>query len=228
MNDKKSDSPVPTKSKMSVVLLNLAGTVLIIVAAFFYWRDIKNNKEQVKAANVVRLYASTPIMAMGLMLDSTGSASNAYMFCSADITTNILANLVKAEPTKFPRGLVEGDEYQIFMMYTNRTSALLRAVRLYNDPENLYVGVRQPISFDDNKSPTAWSYTPPALVVGLGTLFNALAETNVPLLRAGAPQIEAAMTNQVGIASPQTEIPAAMDSSSIGDWMNSTNTPATD
>lgn len=228
MNEEKSATPVPTKSKRHVALVNIAGVLLIIGAAFLYWRDIKNNKEQDKAAKIVQMYASNPIMAMGLMLDGGGSASNAYMLCSVDITTNILAGLIKAEPTKFPRGLVEGDEYQIFMMYTNRAKAFLRAVRLYNDPENLYVGVRQPVKFDDDKQPTAWSYTSPALVIGLGTLFNALAETNVPLLRAGAPQIEAAMTNQFGTANQRAETPTTNDVPSVSDWMNSTNTPATE
>ncbi len=228
MNNKISDVAVPTKSKLHVIILNIAGILLIVGAAFLYWRDIKNNKEQVKAANIVRMYASNPIVAMGLMLDSDGAASNAYLFCSAEITTNILANLVKAEPTDFPRGLVEGDEYQIFMMYTNRASALLRAVRLYNDPKNLYVGVRQPVKFDADNKPTLWSYTPPALVIGLGTLFNTLAETNVPLLRANAPKIEAAMTNRVSAAKQQTDAVADIATAAINEWMNSTNNPASD
>lgn len=226
MNEMNSDTPVRPKSKWRIGLLNLAGIVLIVGAALLYWRDIKQNKEHVKAANIVRLCASTPLMAMGLMLDSTGPASNAYMFCSADIASNIVDHLLKAEPTPFPRGLVEGDEYQIFMMYTNRTSTLIRAVRLYNDPENLYVGIRQPVKFNADNKPTAWSYTPPALVVGLGTLFYNLAETNVPLLRAQAPKIEAAITNGLTNAVPKTATPTDPADPSINEWMNATNSPA--
>ncbi len=228
MNESNPDTPVRSNSKKRIGLLNLAGIILIVGSAFLYWRDIKQNKEQVKAANIVRLCASNPIMAMGLMLDSTGPASNAYMFCSAEIATNIIANLMKAEPTPFPRGLVEGDEYQIFMMYTNRASAILRAVRLYNDPSNLYVGIRQPVKFNDKNIPTAWSYTPPALIVGLGALFNELAETNIPLLRAQAPRIEAAITNRL-IQGAQNGVTSADPAdTSISEWMSPTNAPAAD
>ena len=231
MNEKNSDTPVPAKLKLNVVLLNCAGIVLIIVAAFFYWNDIKSNKAQVNAANVVRMCASNPIMAMGLMLDSEGSASNAYMICSVDIATNILANLVKAEPTDFPRSRVDGDTYEIFMMYTNRTSVVMQAARLYKDPSNLYVRVRQPARLDADNKPIDLSYTPPALVIGLGTLFNTLAETNIPLLRARVakmPPIEAAMTNQYGTVNQRPEESTPIDAASVSEWMNSTNTPAAD
>ena len=226
MEEKKSDPQIRSKSKLRAGLLNLSGIVLIAGAAILYWRDIKHNKEEVKAANIVRMCASNPLMAMGLMLDSTGSASNAYMFCSADITTNILANLMKAEPTAFPRGLVQGDEYQIFMMYTNRTTALIRAVRLYNDPSNLYVGVRQPVKFNSDNKATAWGNTLPALVPGLGTLFDTLAKTNIPILRAQAPKIEAALTNRVINAAEATQASADNTDTTVSDWMNLTNTPA--
>ncbi len=229
MNEINSDTPVRPKSKRKFGLLDLAGIILIVAAACLYiWRDIKQNKEQVKAANIVRDFANNPIMAMGLMLDSTGPASNAYMFCSAEIATNIIANLMKAEPTPFPCGLVEGDEYQIFMMYTNRASAILRAVRLYNDPANLYVGVRQPVKFNDKNIPTAWSYTPPALIVGLGTLFYELAETNIPLLRAQAPRFEAAITNRLIQAAQKGTTPADPADTSVSEWMSPTNAPAAD
>lgn len=178
---------------MKLRILNIIGIILIIVAAWLYWRDIKSGREQIKAANIVRMCASTPLSVMGLMLDSTGPASNAYMACSTDVTTNIIANLLRAEPTAFPSGIVEGDEYQIFLLYTNRASAYLRAVRLYNDPSNLYVGVRQPVKFNEDNKPIGWGYTPPALVLGLGTLFNDLSESNLTVLRAQAPKVEAAI-----------------------------------
>lgn len=181
------------KSKMKLRMLNIIGITLVFLAAWLYWHDIKSGREQIKAANIVRLYASTPITAMGLLLDSTGPASNAYMACSTDIATNIIANLLRAEPTAFPSGKVEGDEYQIFLLYTNRASAYIRAVRLDNDPSNLYVGVRQPLKFSEDNEPVSWGYTPPALILGLGTLFNDLAEINVPILRDQAPKVEEAM-----------------------------------
>lgn len=188
---------------MNKNLLNIIGIILIFGAAWLYWRDIKRGREELKAANVVRMCAATPVSAMGLLLDSTGPASNAYMACSTDIATNIIANLLRAEPTAFPTGKVEGDEYQIFLLYTNRASAYLRAVRLYNDPSNLYVGVRQPVKFNEENKPVAWGYTPPAIVLGLGTLFNDLAEVNIPILRDQAPKLEEAIRS--GKIAPPTQ-----------------------
>ena len=212
--------------KIKSVILNLLGLILVVGAAVLYWRDIKMNKEQANAANVVRFCASSPMMAMGLMLDSTGSARNVFMGCPPPVVSNIVSMLMKAEPTSFPKGTVEGDEYQIFMMFTNRTQALMRAVRLYDDPENLYVGIRQPLEFDENKKPIAWGFSPPALVVGLGTVFQALASNNIPVLREQAPKLEAAMTNftQQALAAG-TNQPVKSDSP-LNAWMNSTNAPA--
>ena len=212
--------------KIQSVILNILGLILVVGAAFLYWRDIKKNKEQANAANVVRLCASSPLMAMGLMLDATGSARNVFMGCPPAVVSNIVSMLMKAEPTDFPKGTVEGDEYQIFMMFTNRTQALMRAVRLYEDPENLYVGIRQPLEFDENKKPVSWGFSPPALVVGLGTVFQTLASNNIPVLREQAPKLEAAMTNFTHQAATGGTNQSGAATSPIGTWMNSTNAPA--
>ncbi len=204
---------------MKLRLFHLAGLTLIILAALLYWRDIKRGRERIQAANIVRFCASTPITAMGLILDFDGPASNAYMYCTTDIATNIIAGLLKAEPTDFPSGTVEGDEYQIFLLYTNRASAYIRAVRLYNDPSNLYVGVRQPVKFNADNQPTAWAYTPPAVVMGMGTYFHKLAEANVPLLRAEAPKVEAAIRS--GQLKPPTgREDADATPATLRDWMD--------
>lgn len=222
----------PTKGKLQKRILNLAGVLLLVAAAVLYWHDMKQNKEQANAAHIVRLCASTPLAAMGLMLDSTGTARNAYMLCPPDMATNIVAMLMKAEPTHFPSGLVEGDEYQIFMMFTNRTHALMRAVRLYDDPENLYVGIQQPVKFDADKKPIAWAYTAPAVVLNLGTLFEKIAEENVPKLRERAPKFDAAMTNIINKAiqdqkDAESGKQVEPEAGALHEWMNVTNAPET-
>lgn len=239
MDETTAVNKTSAKGKLQARLLNLAGLLLIVGAAVLYWRDMKTNKMQADAANIVRMCASTPLAAMGLMLDSTGTARNAYMLCPPAVATNIVAMLMKAEPTHFPKGMVEGDEYQIFMMFTNRTHTLMRAVRLYDEPENLYVGIQQPVKFNEDKKPIAWEYTHPAVVMNLGKLFTKLAEENVPQLRKRAPEFEAAMTNIVN-RSAMTNIAdrAAQENARaegdenaepaagpITEWMNATNAP---
>ncbi|MGI5868053.1 MAG: hypothetical protein ACOX9C_01225 [Kiritimatiellia bacterium] len=183
----------PGKKTASHVI-NFTGIVLLVAAAILYWRDMRVHREQAAAAELVRLNATTPMMAMCLMLDST--ASNILVGCSHDIATNIIMHLARAEPTDFPSGIVEGDEYKIYLMFTNRTTAVMRAVRLYDapfSPSNLYVGMEYPVKFDENKIPIAFSYTRPALVPELGGLFKALADKHVPTLQRDSAKHQAAL-----------------------------------
>ena len=207
-------------------LINLAGVILLVVAAALYWRDMRTNKEKTAAAGMVRLNATTPMIAMGLMLDSTGAAQNILIGCPRDIATNIISKLAQAEATDFPGGTVEGDEYKIYLMFTNRTMAVMRAVRLYDSPSNLYVGMQIPAEFDENKTPVSWIYTRPALVPDLGSLFKDMADRHVPELQKNAAQYQAGLTN---LATRLAEVSTAADAATnatVEAWFNETNAPA--
>jgi len=166
------------------------------------------------------------MIAMGLMLDSTGAAQNILIGCPRDIATNIISKLAQAEATDFPGGTVEGDEYKIYLMFTNRTMAVMRAVRLYDSPSNLYVGMQIPAEFDENKTPVSWVYTRPALVPDLGSLFKDMADRHVPELQKNAAQYQAGLTN---LATRLAEVSTAADAATnatVEAWFNGTNAPA--
>lgn len=226
MNDtsaQPASSPARTKASL---FLNIVGVILLLAAAVLYWREIRMNKEKAAAANLVRLNATTPMIAMGLMLDSTGAAQNILIGCPIDTATNILAKLARAEATDFPRGMVEGDEYKIYLMFTNRTMAVMHAARLYDSPSNLYVRMQVPSAFDENKTPIAWSYTRPALVPGLGHLFKELANRHVPDLQKNAAQYQAGLTNLAARLAEAAGHNEASTNTSVEAWFNATNAPA--
>ena len=226
MNDTPVQPATRTSRGTASRLINLAGVILLIVAAALYWRDMQVNKEKAAAAGMVRLNATTPMIAMGLMLDSTGAAQNILIGCPRDIATNIISKLAQAEATDFPGGTVEGDEYKIYLMFTNRTMAVMRAVRLYDSPSNLYVGMQIPAEFDENKTPVSWIYTRPALVPDLGSLFKDMADRHVPELQKNAAQYQAGFTN---LAARLAEASAAAETASntaVEAWFNATNAPA--
>ena len=226
MNDTPVQPATCTSRGTASRLINLAGVILLIVAAALYWRDMQVNKEKAAAAGMVRLNATTPMIAMGLMLDSTGAAQNILIGCPRDIATNIISKLAQAEATDFPGGTVEGDEYKIYLMFTNRTMAVMRAVRLYDSPSNLYVGMQIPAEFDENKTPVSWIYTRPALVPDLGSLFKDMADRHVPELQKNAAQYQAGLTN---LATRLAEVSTAADAATnatVEAWFNETNAPA--
>ena len=226
MNDTPVQPATRTSRGTASRLINLAGVILLIVAAALYWRDMQANKEKAAAAGMVRLNATTPMIAMGLMLDSTGAAQNILIGCPRDIATNIISKLAQAEATDFPGGTVEGDEYKIYLMFTNRTMAVMRAVRLYDSPSNLYVGMQIPAEFDENKTPISWVYTRPALVPDLGSLFKDMADRHVPELQKNAAQYQAGLTN---LATRLAEVSTAADAATnatVEAWFNETNAPA--
>ena len=226
MNDTPVQPATRTSRGTASRLINLAGVILLIVAAALYWRDMQVNKEKAAAAGMVRLNATTPMIAMGLMLDSTGAAQNILIGCPRDIATNIISKLAQAEATDFPSGTVEGDEYKIYLMFTNRTMAVMRAVRLYDSPSNLYVGMQIPAEFDENKTPVSWVYTRPALVPDLGNLFKDMADRHVPELQKNAAQYQAGLTN---LATRLAEVSTAADAATnatVEAWFNETNAPA--
>ena len=226
MNDTPVQPATRTSRGTASRLINLAGVILLIVAAALYWRDMQVNKEKAAAAGMVRLNATTPMIAMGLMLDSTGAAQNILIGCPRDIATNIISKLAQAEATDFPSGTVEGDEYKIYLMFTNRTMAVMRAVRLYDSPSNLYVGMQIPAEFDENKTPISWIYTRPALVPDLGSLFKDMADRHVPELQKNAAQYQAGLTN---LATRLAEVSTAADAATnatVEAWFSETNAPA--
>ena len=222
MNDSTPQPATRANRTAASRFINLAGILLLVVAAFLYWRDMQANKEKAAAANLVRLNAATPLIAMGLMLDSTGAAQNILIGCPRDIATNIVARLAQAEPIDFPSGTVEGDEYKIFLMFTNRTMAVMRAVRLYDAPSNLYVGLQVPASFDADHKPVSWTHTRPALVPELGILFKEMADSHVPELQKHAAEYQMGLTNLAERLSAASE---AGTNTSIEAWCNPTNAP---
>ena len=97
MNDTPVQPATRTSRGTASRLINLAGVILLIVAAALYWRDMQVNKEKAAAAGMVRLNATTPMIAMGLMLDSTGAAQNILIGCPRDIATNIISKLAQVQ-----------------------------------------------------------------------------------------------------------------------------------
>ncbi len=197
MNNKESANTANGgNKKLGGWALNILGIAILIAAAFMYRNDLKKNRLQAEAANLVRRCGASPIINMGVYLDLNGPASNQlFVLRDVNIVSNIMASMVNAEPTDFPGKTVEGDEYKLLMVLTNHTLTVMRAVRLYDDPDNLYMGLEHPVAFNENKQPVNWGYTPPALVIGLGKTFKALADEHVPQMREIAPQFNAAVTD---------------------------------
>lgn len=231
--EKTANTPPPVDKRRNWIL-NIAGIILLVIAAVLYARTLNKNKEQAKAAHTIRMFGSTPIMNLGLHLDLHGSASNQVLLVNDPaIVSNITHQLTLAKPTDFPSSAVEGDEYLLTMVFTNHTVMVLRAARLYEDPDNLYVGARLPVEFDDGGKPVKWDFSRPALVIGLGKTFKELADERVPQMRANAPQFNIAMTNLIEQARIQAETAKAAGetgaenpASDIEAFMNATNTPA--
>lgn len=152
--------------------------LLLAAAAFLYVRDMRSARQRTDAANLVRSQVAQPIGGVAVSHLLEGRTIPFIVRCPVNVASNLLVGLSHAEPTRFPKGEVEGDEFEIHLIQTNSTATILRAVRLASDPEALYVGVRQPVG------PTAapavqgkagdkqagWTVSMPAKVPGAGAL----------------------------------------------------------
>ncbi len=231
----KTATTKPQASKKRNIALNILGITLFVIAALFYARDVKKNKEQAKAANDIRMLGSTPIIGLGVFLDPRGIASNqVYMVQDYVTVSNIMHELSFANSVDFPIDkTVEGDEFTVILIATNHTLTKLRAIRLYEDPDNLYVGVHHPSKLDADNNPVEWAYTRPALVFGLGKTFKRLADEHLPKMLENAPQVNVAITNLIEQARIKSEAEKAANEtgeentvSDIEAYMNATNKPA--
>lgn len=212
------ETTAPKSSKWNYIV----GIVLILGAVALYINDARTGKTQAASAAMVQKYASEPVFMMGLQLDSAGAASNAFWAAPGYVITNILAHLQTVQPASFPKGTVEGDEYMMYMLFTNKTHGLIRAARLYDEPDDLYVGVKVPVKVDDNNNVVQWDFMPPAKVEGLGKIFKDLADAHIDELRASAENFQPAFSNMLESASKNPD-----GSIDFGAWLNATNTPAT-
>lgn len=165
-----------SKGPLARILLQAAPFVLLLGAALLYLRDIRAARQRVKAAQAVRSEASLPAADVVILHRTEGRDMPFVVRCPPSVATNLLAALSRAEPVKFPRGTVEGEEFEIRLGRTNATVSVLRAVRLEKDPETLFVGTKTQTGGHETGEPKAWTVSRPAKVPGAGLLFGAILE----------------------------------------------------
>lgn len=160
--------------------------VLLIAAALLYTRDLIHSRRRVAAANDVRRAAQGPFSRVGISQSVDGRSMPLLVFIDVDSASNLLSKIRQAEPARFPQGTVEGTECQIQLVSTNGAIRQLRAARLNNSPNDLYVGLRYQCISQDPDATNRWTVGLPALVKGAGPdLDKALAyisnaATNLP------------------------------------------------
>ncbi len=158
------------------LLLQAAPFVLLLGAALLYLRDIRAARQRTLAARAVRREASLPAADVVILHRTEEREMPFVVRCPPNVASNLLVALSHAEPVKFPRGGVEGEEFEIRLVRTNATVSVLRAVRLEGDPGTLFVGTKTQSAPSEEGTPGAWTVSRPARVQKAGLLFGAILE----------------------------------------------------
>lgn len=144
--------------------------VLIAAAAALYFRDILAARSRTAAANEVRKQVVGPFVGLAISHRVEGRTMPFMVPCPVGIATNLLSAIAVAEPTKFPKGEVEGEELELHLVQTNKTVTILLAALLDNDPDTLYVRTKTPAQTNAQGVATAWSLSLPVRVPNAGAI----------------------------------------------------------
>ncbi len=203
MNDEHTDSSspspkAPSAARPSIPLMRICGVLLLALAVYLYAHDVSANSRRAKAAEAVRNVASAPTIQVAICTNPQPQRKDEVWEIVRDraCASNILAHLAAAEPKARSDGHVMERVYEIMLVQTNHASSYLRARRIPGSDE-LWVSLLQPRRVPDAKEgePPFIEFDP-AVVTGLGKLFDEFDTHNVPTaeqLRAAAQT--AAYTN---------------------------------
>jgi len=150
--------------------LRILPFLLIAGAAALYFREILNSRTRAAAVNEVRQQVTQPLVGVSVSYRPEGRAIPIRAMCPTDIATNLLAALANAEPTKFPKGEVEGQELDLILLHTNKTASVLEAALLESDPAAIYVRAKRAATTNDQGAVESWYVSPPVRVPEAGPM----------------------------------------------------------
>ena len=172
--DQKSDGA--SRNQPSNLPLRIVGVLLVVASVFLYAHDLSAGKRRASGAGAVRYVAGASVLGMGLRAAPEEGAAERPIYepCSPEIASNILARLAEAEPVKTPSFGEEYKAYDLFLFLTNRTRVFMRARREPGSDVS-FVSLREPrrtSGFGAKDETFAFAEFPPALVTGLGGVFD--------------------------------------------------------
>jgi hypothetical protein len=148
--------------------------VLIVAATALYFRDIAAAKARTAAANEVRKQVAVPLAGLAISHKLEGRSVPFLVPCPIGVATNLLSAIAVAQPTKFPKGEVQGEELEIHLLHTNKTVTVLLAARLDGDPETLYVRTKTAAARDASGNATEWKVSLPVRVPDAGVIVGGI------------------------------------------------------
>lgn len=187
-NENPSDGTAGSETKKSGIQpMRLIGILLLVVAAFLYAHDLREGRRRVSGANAVRYVAEASVLGLGLRASPAGSSADSPIYepCSTEIASNILVRLANAEPVKSPALESMARSYDLFLFLTNRTRVFLSA-RRQEGSDIAFVSLKEPRRTSDFGSKTdrvSFVEFPPALVTGLGGIFDEIDSGALAALR---------------------------------------------
>ena len=202
--------------------LRLVGALLLVAAAFLYTHDLRAGRRRASGASAVRYVAEASVLGMGLRAapDAAGSARPLYEPCSTEIASNILARLAEAEPVKAPAFGESARAYDLFLFLTNRSRVFMRA-RREPGSDSAFVSLREPrrtSGFGSKEESFTFVESSPALVTGLGAVFDEIDSGSLASLRgarlvSGGAKAYTNLVRRAGVAGLTEESLASTEAS---------------
>ena len=145
--------------------------LLLVFAAASYGYSLYAGR-YARVAKAVRVQAGRPFSQVSVVYRLEDRPTGFIRILDPDTATELMQAMAKARPMRPFResAAMEGDLCDIMVTYTNGTRATFMAVRLYGDPETLYVGTMLPGTVAVPDAPPRFELSPPARVEGAGTL----------------------------------------------------------
>ena len=149
----------------------------LAVAAVLYGYSLHAGK-YARTAKAVRTQAGRPFSQVLAVYRLEGRATGIIRVLPPDLATKLMEAMASANPMPpFKEDeMLEGDQCDIIVTYPSGARATFSAVRLYNDPDTLYVGTILPENVtgaETNATPT-FTLSPPARVRKAGRIIGQL------------------------------------------------------
>lgn len=212
----------------------IIGIILIFVAAALYIKELTTTDISQETLSTIHGCISNrdAIAAVSVFLDTEGETKDISVLLPQEDSNKFLDALESSIYVEFPKDQVEGDPFLFVMLYTNQTSVILEAARLYEEnPSDLYVRMRVPSKYekhDDKAIVKEWAYTGAVLLKDMGDYMNQIKEKLLPTIKESAPTIrkkieegkaeliknatpaEAPTTEATVVEEPKAEAPAVV------------------
>jgi hypothetical protein len=120
-------------------MLTWLSLLLLIIAAGLYVGDVRASRARAAAANEIRGLAAQALSAVAIGTRLPGREVPILAHCPAPLASNLVIAIANAQPAKFPRGVVEGLEFELHLIGTNRQSRVIEAAILDHVPESVFV-----------------------------------------------------------------------------------------